>query len=105
MQNSLTHAVRIPTALIQRVERVHGSAGRQWLAKLPGLVSAYCTRWSLELDQPFENLSYNLVLPGRISSSLCDGIAGSTQIVLKLGVPCRELATESAALALFQGVG
>jgi streptomycin 6-kinase len=110
MQNSVTHPVQIPTALIQRVERVHGAAGRQWLAKLPDLLSACCTRWSLELDQPFENLSYNLVLPGRISPgrisrALFDGVTGSTQIVLKLGVPCRELVTESAALALFQGVG
>jgi streptomycin 6-kinase len=106
----LTHPVRIPTALIERDERVHGAAGRRWLATLPGLVSACCTRWSLELDQPFENLSYNVVLPGRISPAgisrgLFDGIAHTTQIVLKLGVPCRELATESAALALFQGVG
>lgn len=97
--------MRIPTALIQRVERVHGAAGRQWLATLPGLVSECCSRWSLELDQPFENLSYNLVLPGRISRGLFDSVADSAQIVLKLGVPCRELATESAALTLFQGVG
>ena len=25
----------------------------------------YCQRWSLELERPFENLSYNLVIPGQ----------------------------------------
>jgi streptomycin 6-kinase len=49
------------------------------------------------LDEPFENLSYNLVIPGRT----LDGL----RVVLKMGVPCSELLTEAAALRLFQGEG
>lgn len=83
--------------LRETVERVHGVPGLQWLAALPALLKECRERWSLELDPPFEDLSYNLVLPGR----LIDG----KQIVLKLGVPCPELTTEAAALDLFQGRG
>lgn len=77
--------------------RVHGEAGRRWLLSLPALLSESCARWSLKLDQPFENLSYNLVIPGSMS--------GGAEIVLKLGVPCTELTTEAAALKLFDGKG
>ena len=45
----------------ETVERVHGETGRQWLLTLPALVCECRERWSLELDKPFENLSYNLV--------------------------------------------
>lgn len=87
----------IADGLRQTVERVHGESGRQWLSLLPALLSESCARWSLELEQPFEHLSYNLVIPG----SKSDG----TEIVLKLGVPCHELLTEAAALSLFGGAG
>lgn len=83
--------------LQETVERVHGEQGRQWLRTLPALVAECRARWSLELERPFENLSYNLVVPGTMS----DG----TAIVLKLGVVCDELITEIAALSLFDGVG
>lgn len=82
---------------LETVERVHGESGRQWLSLLPDLLSESCARWSLKLEQPFENLSYNLVIPG----SMPDG----TEIVLKLGVPCPELLNEAAALSLFDGKG
>jgi streptomycin 6-kinase len=97
MQRSTSHTVKIPYGLRETVERVHGDAGRKWLAALPVLLNECCARWSLRLDEPFENLSYNLVLPG----SMTDG----TAIVLKVGVPCRELLTEAAALSLFDGEG
>lgn len=87
----------IADGLRETVERVHGESGRRWLLRLPELLRESCARWSLELDQPFENLSYNLVIPGQMS----DG----TEIVLKLGVPCPELTTEAAALTLFDGAG
>jgi streptomycin 6-kinase len=87
----------IPETLRKTVDRVHGEKGRQWLMTLPALVAECRTRWSLELDQPFENLSYNLVYPGRTSTGI--------EIVLKLGVVCDELTTEIAALTLFDGVG
>jgi len=89
--------VRVPEDLRETIEQVHGDRGIEWLAGLPGLLQDCRNRWSLELDPPFKDLSYNLVLPGKLS----DGKA----IVLKLGVPCRELTTECAALILFDGNG
>src|SRR6185295_10091877 len=59
------------------------------------LVNHYSEKWDLKLDKPFENLSYNLVIPG----SSREG----QSIVLKLGPPCVELVSEAAALNLFAG--
>jgi streptomycin 6-kinase len=89
--------VQIPQSLNEKIAAVHGEQGREWLEKLPGLISYCAERWSLKLGQPFPNLSYNLVLPGVGS----DG----AELVLKLGVPCQELLNEAAALDLFQGTG
>jgi streptomycin 6-kinase len=89
--------INIPDILKEKVVRVHGDVGQQWLMMLPALLSECRARWSLELGDPFKNLSYNLALPGRMN----DG----TEIVLKVGVPCRELSTEAAALRLFDGEG
>lgn len=89
--------MQIPKDLSEKVERVHGDRGRAWLEKLPALVNECRERWSLNLGQPFANLSYNLALP----ATGPDGV----DLVLKLGVPCPELLTEAAALDVFQGVG
>jgi len=87
----------IPNELRQTIERVHGEAGRQWLAILPDLLEEFTDRWSVTLQKPFENLSYNLVIPGHNASG--------AQVVLKLGPPCAELTAEATALRLFAGRG
>jgi streptomycin 6-kinase len=89
--------VQIPRHLRETIEGVHGETGRRWLARLPALVGDCRARWSLELGAPFDDLSYNLVIPAR-------GAQGA-EVVLKLGVPCRELVSEAAALRLFDGAG
>jgi streptomycin 6-kinase len=89
--------VQIPKKLRDTIERVHGERGREWIEQLPTLLGECRERWSLKLDQPFANLSYNLVTPAEMS--------GNTEVVLKLGVPCPEFTTEAAALDLFQGIG
>lgn len=82
--------------LEQTMINVHGEAAKLWLAALPDRLEKVCKLWSLKLDQPFEKLSYNLVIPGTRHSG--------QRIVLKAGVPCSELTTEAAALELFAGV-
>lgn len=89
--------MRIPERLRETVARVHGATGDEWLLKLPLIINYWRERWELDLTEPFENLSYNLLIPGRDRKGAA--------IVLKLGVPCPELVTEAAALKLFQGVG
>ena len=76
---------------------LYGDVGRQWLDALPALLAYYAERWSLRLEAPFDNLSYNYVTP-----ALC---ADGTQAVLKVGVPNDELRAEIAALRHFDGQG
>lgn len=97
MHHSASDSVQIPKSLKATIERVYGESGRQWLVTLPTVLNECRMRWSLELDEPFANLSYNLVIPGRTSAG--------RDIVLKVGVPCTELLTEASALSLFDGVG
>lgn len=85
----------ISKELKRNVEGAHGEAGRAWLEMLPALLKEFTERWSLTLQAPFQNLSYNLVIPGITKER--------KQIVLKLGPPCAELTSETAALQLFNG--
>lgn len=89
--------MEVPTDLRSRIERLHGDPGRRWLDALSVLVSTYADRWSLRLDEPLPNPSYNLVLPGQD--------AKGKGIVLKLGVSCAELSSEVEALVLYAGRG
>ncbi len=76
---------------------VHGKRGIEWLRTLPALIEECVQRFSICPDTPFDGLSFNLVIPGK----LADG----TEAVLKLGVPCKELTTEAHALRLYRGSG
>ena len=76
---------------------VYGETGREWLQRLPDLLTHCAARWALTLEPPFDPLTYNYAAP----AVRADG----TRVVLKVGVPCRELATEVEALRLFDGQG
>ena len=89
--------MQLPNQLRERAEGVHGVRGRRWLASLPALLEGCRARWSLELGSPFADLSYNFVIAARGP--------GGEDFALKLGVPCRELESEAAALRLFDGAG
>ena len=71
--------------------------GAEWLENLPNLLAACEQRWGLAIRPSNFTLSYNYVAP----ATLADG----TEIVLKVGVPNRELRTEIAALRLYDGRG
>jgi streptomycin 6-kinase len=76
---------------------MHGVEGAAWLARLPVLLKSCEKRWSVRLQAPFQNLSYNYVAP----ASGPDG----AQWVLKAGYPTPGLVAESEALRLFDGRG
>lgn len=86
-----------PRQFQTRIKTVWGEDGRAWLRRLPGQVKALSERWQIEVDPPFEQLSYNFVAPGRSQ----DG----SPIVLKIGVPRPELTREINALKLYAGRG
>ena len=81
----------------RKVIDVHGAAGVEWLDRLPAIIAGCAQRWSLTILPPFEDLSYNYVTPALRE----DG----TPVVLKAGVPHRELLGEMEALRVFSGEG
>ena len=62
-------------------------------------------RWALADVQPVPNLSYNFVVFAESLSPLARGQGEGKNVVLKIGVPNRELTSEMAALRLFNGEG
>ncbi len=84
----------LPDTFIRTVSSTF-EGGESWLAQLPRLIATCEARWGLVAHPPFPDLSYNYAAP----ATLPDG----TAIVLKLGVPRRELSTEIEALRLYDG--
>jgi streptomycin 6-kinase len=81
----------------RRIVGTFGQAGTEWLQRLPTILADLASRWKINLETPFADLSYNYVAP----ATWHDG----AQVVLKAGVPNRELRTEIAALRTFDGEG
>ena len=81
----------------RKILDVHGEYGAQWLAQLPGRVAECARRWSLQVLPPFPVESYSYVAPAVRS--------GSEPVVLKIGVPGRELTCQIEALRRWNGSG
>ncbi len=88
--------MNLPIEFISNIEGVFGSTGKQFIANLPTLIEEASARWGLKDVQPAPSLSYNFVAFAN---------RGDDQIVLKMGVPNREMISEMAALRLFNGEG
>jgi streptomycin 6-kinase len=86
----------LPDAFVRQVS-VTFPGGADWLASLPDLLADCQRRWGLRLGPPFPALSFNYAAP----ATLPDG----TRVVLKAGVPRGEIASEIAALRLYDGQG
>ncbi|MCP4419530.1 MAG: aminoglycoside/hydroxyurea antibiotic resistance kinase, partial [Chloroflexi bacterium] len=84
----------LPNQFIQTVTNTF-TAGAEWLEQLPQILTMCERRWSLTVQPTTFTLSYNYVTP----ATLADG----TEIVLKVGVPNRELCTEIEALRVYNG--
>ncbi|MCC6606771.1 MAG: phosphotransferase [Anaerolineae bacterium] len=88
--------VNLPTHFIKTVTSTF-TGGAEWLENLPNLLAECERRWGLVAHPTTFTLSYNYVAPATL--------ANGTEIVLKAGVPNRELRTEIAALRLYDGRG
>lgn len=86
--------MNLPHAFQQTILDLYTEEGRAWLTNLPHLLADCTTRWGLVLDEPWPQLSYNLVILGRM---------GEQAIMLKLGVPSPALVREQAALVAYNG--
>lgn len=90
----------IPGSLVEITLALRGEApGRQWLEQLPRILADCAGRWSLDLQAPFESLTFNYAAP----ATLADG----TPVVVKAGFipPDKELISEAAALTHWNGHG
>ena len=120
--------LELPTDFIQTVRNTFGGNGKRWLESLPALLEEASRRWELADIQPVPNLSYSFVavaLSGRSNSlkrsgerietcsrrAIIEGCPSTAlrsaqeRVILKLGVPNRELTSEIATLQHYDGRG
>jgi streptomycin 6-kinase len=88
--------LNLPQEFITTIQNAFGENGRPWLAALPDLIHEASRQWGLTNVQPVPNLSYNFV---------AFALNGTQDVVLKIGVPNRELTSEINALCTFNGKG
>jgi streptomycin 6-kinase len=91
---------------ISNVQNTFREEGHAFLEALPDLIAEASTRWGLTNVQPVSNLSYNFVAFAKSSPSPLSPLPqGEGDVVLKMGVPNREIRSEIAALKLFNAEG
>jgi len=91
-------ALDLPLEFVQTIQNTFQDEGRRWIESLPALLDEACQRWDLTDVRPVSNLSYNFV-------AFANCPEGEGEVVLKLGVPQRELTSEIAALRFYDGRG
>ncbi len=104
--------MNLPIEFTSNIRNVFGERGDAFLAALPESFVDASVKWNLTNVQPAPNLSYNFVAFAQrrdevISSHTIEqGDPAPTQgVVLKMGVPNREMLSEMEALKLFNGEG
>ena len=88
--------MNLPPEFISNVQNTFREEGHAFLRALPDLIAEVSARWGLTDVVPSPELSYNFVAFAR---------RGDENVVLKMGVPNREIRSEMAALKLFNGDG
>jgi streptomycin 6-kinase len=108
--------MNLPPEFISTIQNTFREEGHAFLKALPDLIAEASARWELTDVQPAPTLSYNFVAFARrgevISPHITDNQsigrgdpAPTNDVVLKMGVPNREMRSEMAALRLFNGEG
>ena len=91
----------LPAQFVENVIGVCGKRGQKWLSDLPEIVGKIAEKWTLKVENPFPNLSYNYVAP-------CVSRADGSRAVLKIGLPEDDdsvSASEADYLGLMGGNG
>jgi len=88
--------MQFPEPFLSNIKHSFSEAGETFLASLPALIEEASQRWHLTEVQPVSNLSYNFVAFAKRRGN---------KVILKIGVPNRELVSEVEALKLFNGEG
>lgn len=87
----------LPVELKECILRIFGEQGQKWIEEFPNLLARCQERWNLTLGQPLAGLSINYL----INAALPNG----ESVILKMGVPHREIETEIESLRIWQGRG
>jgi streptomycin 6-kinase len=87
-----------PERLVRTVTAWEGDAGREWLARLPGVVAGCLDRWGLTVERV-------VAAGGQISMIVLVRDEDGEPAVLKVGMVNRETEQEHAALAHWGGRG
>ncbi len=95
--------MELPASFVFTIRNTFQAEGEKLLTALPSLIEYASLRWGLTDVRPVPNLSYNFV--AFATSSLSPLLKGKGNVVLKIGVPNRELTSEMHALRLFNGDG
>jgi streptomycin 6-kinase len=95
----------LPPDFIRTIQNAFQGKGAGWLKALPGLLEEASCRWNLTDIRPVPDLSYNFVAFAKSPSPLAPLPTGEGNLVLKIGVPQKELTSEIAALRLYNGRG
>jgi streptomycin 6-kinase len=88
--------MNLPPEFVSNIRNVFKNRGDVFLAALPDAITQASAKWGLTKVEPVPTLSYNFV-------AFAD--RGDKSVVLKMGVPNRELLSEIEALRLFNGEG
>jgi streptomycin 6-kinase len=99
-------ASNLSPEFIKTIRNTFGENGERWLESFPELLDEAARRWDLTDIRPVPDLSYNFVaFATETPSPLAPLPLGEGNVVLKLGVPHRELTSEIAALQHYAGRG
>lgn len=90
---------QLPKKFKRNIVELHAEKGKQWLDDLPDLIAKMSEKWSLAVDKPFPDLSYNFVAP-----CVC---ADGTNAVLKIGYNEKDsvIFSEAKFLTVLDGRG
>ncbi len=84
-----------PPQFIEKVHRIFGDRGREWLPRLPGILARCRDQWGLGEGVMCPDMGMNYIE----FTTTVDG----KPVALKVGVPHAELFTEMEALCLYDG--
>ena len=108
--------MNLPPEFISNIQNTFREEGYAFLDSLPDLIAEASARWGLTDVVPSPELSYNFVAFARRGEVHSPDVIGNqefgqgdpaptTDVVLKMGVPNREIRSEMSALKLFNGEG
>ncbi len=107
--------MQLPDSFLSSIRKAFKEDGEKYLAILPALIDEFSELWRLTDVRPVPNLSYNFVAFAKRPSTAPQRARGSAhivptvfredEVVLKIGVPHRELKSEIETLKLFNGNG